>query len=270
MYFLGITLPCSRVIQLKSYLLSLLKREKGRQIRLAIGAAVLLSIVLLSVSLGVDRLRPAGTTDFPDDLSLDYQLTGDGYVLGLNNYMDQKYIDNEIVKFTIHGNLTTAVHPNLISSEVLRPDITDNWIVNALIVKSLPFDMGIQLSFQFSTNAISSMHSSFLEAMELTTEIDAPDLSDPSGSVPELLMYTVYYEDQTGLQFTWLGLEDQDVLAIEEIEWDETGQKTKTLPAGSEFEFVPTKYISPKTAFEPFLEQIKDLYKEPIDNSLSS
>ncbi|MHA2250893.1 MAG: hypothetical protein ACXAD7_11055 [Candidatus Kariarchaeaceae archaeon] len=248
-------------------LIRLLKMNNSRQYKVAISAAAVLAIVLLSISLGVNKLNPDDNND-PLDITpeLDYTLTGDNYVLGLNSYMEEMYTD--ISHFNINGNSTTSVHPNLISSSVYKIS-EQSWTASAIILKDQDQDISFYTEFQFGSNELYSMHEDFLNAMDYTTEIDAPDFSSfPPGSIPELLMYTIFYEDGTGLEFVWLGFEDLDILCIEEIEWDENGYQVKYAPAGADIEYIPPKFLSPKSAFEPFLDNIQDLYYEPIEAKL--
>lgn len=269
---------------MENSLLKLFKREKVRQVRFSILLAILVSASVLAASLVafdlLDDGNPGGDID-------DLPNTGDNdYVLGLSSFVDQQYVDGNIVAFKIHGNATQTIHPSLIASE-LTPS-GSGWDVDASVVVNGDFDMVEQVSFTFSQAEMADIQQSFLTSLDQTSEVDPP-APQALPSAQSALSYTVLYDDGTGFEFLWLGFDDLDIVAVNNVTWSENSATTSsttsnptdststtTVTSNPQLSAVPNdfsyhvkgeeaRYIGPLGAFDSFILKLSQLYTAQLD-----
>ncbi len=244
---------------MSNILTNLLLREKRRQLVYTLAGAVILAALVFSASYILTSMTPPNTNDGgdtnppPDDSA---------YVLGLNNQLETSFSNDEIAGFRISGNITPAIHPRLIFSEVV-PDQGDQslWQVDANVLNATtmdPFDPHT-LQFTFTDNEMQTVHQSFLDALAQTSEVSNP-WDGQTGSVPNLLFYGVYFTDGSALQFVWAGYENQDIMEIEHFNWDpQSGNFNQASPA------TEVHYLSPLSVFDTFISQMQQLYSTVLD-----
>ncbi|MHA2252728.1 MAG: hypothetical protein ACXAD7_20360 [Candidatus Kariarchaeaceae archaeon] len=268
---------------------NLITNEKIRQIRIAIVFAAIASLMILSISFGISNLAILNFDNDGDPPNgPNGNNNGGSFVLGLNNYMTQRY--DEISHLAIGGNYTPSIHPNLIYSEINYISNEDLWEVNASVTNETYYPDAVMKEFNFSSEEVFSAHESFLESLSNTSEVNSTDLPTSHGSIPNLLIYTVFYLDGTGLEFAWLGFENINVVAVANVTWSGQPTTTSTVsedPPTTTTSEVPTstnitssmilnlnsnsqvsfnyysgesKYISPLSAFDSFINQLNEMF----------
>ena len=238
---------------MKNLLTDLLRQEKRRQLILSLAAAVIIALLILAISFGLNTIlnHPSDGSN-PDNNNSNN--SNQAYVLSLSSKLDHEFQNAGIVGFTIAGNITTAIHPRLITSEV-RPNGTDNWLVDAWVLNATTMDpmSPYQANFTFSNQAMLTTHNIFVHDLNQTHEVDKTEYPSDSGSIPNLLFYRVYFADHNMTEFVWAGFTNVDIMQVQHYTW-RGDINQPTLYLGEEH------YVAPLSAFDPFISQLQQLY----------
>jgi hypothetical protein len=113
--------------------------------------------------------------------------------------------------------------------------------------------------FNFTSAQMGQIHTSFLSSLSQTEEVERASLPEEPGSVPNLLYYSVLFDDGSGLEFVWLGFEDVDVIQIANITWSIGEFGIYTAYEQEEH------FISPLSAFDSFISTLQELYAINLD-----
>ena len=233
---------------MENILRSNILHEKRKAVLIAIVGAVLVSSLVLAVSFGFEFMKSSNKVDnnLPDSSS--------DYTLALDQFMLNQYENNHIVQFEIGGNLTSSIHQNLIYSVLVFDPVNQAW--NATMWISVNQGQSEEMvNASFTDTQLNEVHSQFRQSLSQTQEVQKPDLGEPGGSLQFALAYTVLFDDNTGLEFQWLIAPNWQYISTTNITWTSGFDGVAQKIAGNE-----VHYISPASAFDPFLDQLRDMY----------
>lgn len=223
--------------------------EKRRTVLIAILGAVLVSSLLLAASFGFELMKSGDKVDnnVPD--------TSSDYSLKLDQFIAQQYENNHIVQYEIGGNLTGSIHQNLIYSVLVFDSVNNDWNATLWISTNQGQSEDVIIA-NFTEVQLTAVHNEFRSSLANTTEVPKPDLGEPGGSANFALLYTVMFDDNTGLEFQWIIAPNWAYISTTNITWQyEVNSLIAQKVAGDE-----VHYISPASAFDPFLDQLRDMY----------
>lgn len=249
---------------MKQILIQLIQSEKRRMILRSVGAAIIIAGLVLAIAFVITPPEPSDPQNNDDNDSDNNQFppdSDDNYVLSLNAEIDTKFVNDNIDGIYLHGNATSSVYDGLLDSYILPYNDNDEWNVTARIVDDVvnnPGDIRTE-QFNFSSTEIYHVHTSFLQSLNNTVEVNRTELPDEPGSIPNLLFYNIFYDDGTGLTFTWLGFQEVDILEVQNITWTGTPSDFSRQETGD------SHYLSPLSAFDSFLNELRELYETYLD-----
>ncbi|MHA2503786.1 MAG: hypothetical protein ACXAE3_13075 [Candidatus Kariarchaeaceae archaeon] len=248
--------------------------EKRRQLIYSVGAALLVAALILSGSFILSTFDPPklDDNDGDGDDNPDPNLS---YSLSLSSLLGDEFMEEGIIGFKIGGNITPAIHPRLINSEVIPDDMSDGWLVDAWVLDADTMDpmTPYQDQFVFSQQQMVTLHNTFLDSLNQTEEIDKVDIPDIGGSIPLLLFYEVYLANGSGYEFVWAGFDEVDIMIVSHFTFggaittttDGVGLESVQVDDLSRGPVTEEHYISPLSAFDPFLDQLQGLYSSVLD-----